>query len=145
MCAFNCLGKDCPNHCCGAYDGITSVLRPLGQVTMSEIILLPQDVRRLIDAGYAQLVREGEDGIARIDTAPDGTCAALVDGRCSVYEYRPAICRAYPLYIDMYSGVCALTECPAVPPDMRPEDYPEAMEALLDIYQYWIGRYRKLP
>lgn len=144
MCKFSCLGKDCPNHCCGPYNGISSNLRPLGNVQMSEIILLSKDAEALEHAGYSHLICTDPDGKVRINTAPDGTCAALVDGRCSVYDYRPAICRAYPLYLDIYSGVCALTECKAVPEDMRLEDYPEALENLLDIYQHWIDQYRKM-
>lgn len=143
MCKFHCLGKECPNHCCGSYDGISPNLKPLGNVQMSEIILLPKDVDALERAGYSHLICRDANGNTRIDTAPDGTCAALVDGKCSVYACRPAICRAYPLYLDMYSGVCALTECKAVPDDMRLEDCPEALENLLDIYQYWIDYYRK--
>ena len=143
MCKFRCLGKECPNHCCGAYEGISPNLRPLGDVQMSEIILLPKDVDALESNGYSDLIRRDDSGNARIDTAPDGTCAALVDGSCSVYACRPAICRAYPLYLDMFSGVCGLTECKAVTDDMRAEEHPEALESLLDIYQYWIDLYRK--
>ena len=140
---FRCLGKDCPNHCCGAYDGFSPVLRPLGSVRMSEIILLPEDVKALQNAGYDHLIQWGQDGIAKILTAPDGTCAALQDGKCSVYAQRPAICRAYPLYMDMYSGVCALTECKAIPEEMPLEEYKEELRNLLNIYQYWIDFYKK--
>ena len=143
MCKFRCMGEKCPNHCCGAYDGIAPDLRPLGNVKMSEIILLPKDVEALEQAGYASLIRREPNGICKISTAPDGTCAALEDGRCSIYEYRPAICKAYPLYLDMFAGVCALTECKAVGDDMRLEDHPEMLESLLDIYQFWIDHYRK--
>jgi len=110
---------------------------------MTEIILLPKDIDRLTQAGYSHLIRKYPNGMARLDTATDGTCVALIDGRCSVYSCRPAICRAYPLYLDMFSGVCALTECKAVPDDMQLDDYAEELENLLDIYQFWIDQYRK--
>ena len=143
MCIFRCLGKECPSHCCGPYGGVCDNLRPLGSVRMSEIILLPKDTVALERAGYSHLIRRDASGITKIDTAPDGTCAALADGRCSVYAYRPAICRAYPLYLDMFSGVCTLTECKAVPDDICLEDYPEMLENLLEIYLHWIDFYRK--
>lgn len=143
MAGFHCLGKSCPNHCCGSYDGISPNLRPMGSVGMSEIILLPKDVEALKEAGHAHLIQENADGIARIRTAPDGTCAALVDGRCAVYTCRPAICKAYPFYLDMFAGVCVLTECPGVGEDLCVEDYPEAVKELLEIYQYWIEIYHK--
>ena len=140
---FCCLGADCPNHCCGAYDGISSNLKPLGNVKMSEIILLPQDMEAMEKAGAGHFIQRNENGVAVMYTAPDGTCAALKDGRCSIYECRPAICKAYPLYLDMFSGVCALGECKAVTPDLQADDLGDALKYLLDIYQYWIDLYRQ--
>ena len=106
-------------------------------------MLLPEDVKNLeaINCGY--LIRTDTDGISTIQTAPDGTCAALDQGCCSVYEARPAICRAYPLYLDMFVGVCALTECKAVTPDIPLQSYSENLKSLLDIYQYWIDYYKQ--
>lgn len=140
---FPCLGAACPNHCCGAYEGITPNLQSLGPVKFSEIILLPEDAENLRNANFGHLILVKEDGIARIKTAPDGTCAALVDGKCDVYDCRPAICRAYPLYLDMYVGVCALKECPGVTSQMTLENHPDALKSLLDVYQYWIDCYRQ--
>lgn len=142
-CNFSCLGKNCPNHCCGAYEGITPNLQALGNVSFTEIILLPKDVELLLKGGYKNLIKMKEQGIASITTGEDGTCAALHNGRCSIYEYRPSICRAYPLYLDMYVGACALKECPCVDEKVQIENHPEALENLLDVYQYWIDSYRK--
>ena len=142
MSEFCCWGKDCPNHCCGPYDGVSPNLRPLGSVKMSEIILLPKDVEALKEAGCHDIICRDDSGIDRIDTAPDGTCAALIDGKCSIYSCRPTICKAYPLYLDMFTGVCALTECCAVSDKMSLDEQPEMLESLLDIYQYWIDYYR---
>ena len=141
-CNFKCLGADCPNHCCGAYSGGAQALHPLGNIGFSEIILLPEDVKRLKSAGYEHLIRTGADGIFTIQTAQDGTCAALEEGRCKIYDARPAICRAYPLYLDMFVGVCVLKECKAVSNDLCIDDYNEALSNLLDIYQYWIDIYK---
>ena len=143
MSHFRCLGSDCPNHCCGPYSGISPLLRPLGHVKMSEIILLPQDAEALKAAGAERFIRQNENGVMIMDTSPDGTCAALKNGRCEVYDSRPAICKAYPLYLDMFAGVCALEECKAVSSDLRPEDLGDALRNLLDIYQYWIDFYRQ--
>ena len=145
MCNFICLGKECPNHCCGPYNGISPNLRSLSGVQMSEIILLPKDIDRIKNAGLSHLIQIKGNGVHTISTASDGTCIALKDGRCSIYDFRPAICRAYPLYLDMFSGVCVLTECPVVPKDIHLDDHSDALENLLDIYQYWINFYRKQP
>lgn len=140
---FHCLGRECPDHCCGAYSGVSPKLLPLGKTNPSEIILLPKDLEALKDAGYGELISENADGIARINTSIDGTCSALKDGRCTIYKCRPAICKAYPLYLDMFSGVCVLKECPAVPSDARLEQFSDALKSLLDIYQYWIDIYKQ--
>lgn len=141
-CEFKCLGPDCPNHCCGAYSGGASALHSLGSIGFSEIILLSEDVAHLKAAGYEHLIRENSEGMSTIHTAPDGTCAALKDGRCDIYDVRPAICRAYPLYLDMFVGACTLNECKAVPSNLQLRDCKEALSSLLDIYQFWINYYR---
>ena len=141
---FSCLMADCPSHCCKTYNGISPNLHPLGNVSMTEIVLLPTDVKRLQEAGCENLIVVGKDDISRIRTAPDGTCSALCDGVCSIYEHRPAICRAYPLYLDLYTGVCLLKECPAVPKNATVEDFPNELKNLLDIYNYWITRYSSI-
>ena len=108
----------------------------------SEINLLPDDFERLKSAHLEHLIVCKEDNIMRIRTEADGTCAALEDGKCTIYDNRPAICRAYPLYLDMYVGVCALKECSGVPANMGIKPDSEALRSLLDIYQYWIDYYR---
>lgn len=118
-------------------------MNPLGSIGFSEIILLPEDVNRLKEAGYEHLIRTNTEKIATIHTAPDGTCAALKDGRCDIYDARPAICRAYPLYLDMFVGACTLNECKAVPSNPQLSHYEGALSSLLDIYQFWIDYYRK--
>ena len=140
---FNCLGAACPNHCCGAYNAVSPSLRTLGEVQPTEIVLLPKDVEQLEAAGLHDLIRRGNDGHWRIITESDGRCAALKNGECSIYESRPSICKAYPLYMDMYTGACVLKECPGAAENMRLEDFQEAMNSLLDVYQYWIDHYRK--
>lgn len=141
--SFSSLGAACPNHCCGAYDGISPNLQPLGTVKFSEIILLPEDEQCLRNAHHDHLILVGEDGIARIRTAPDGTCAALENGVCAVYQNRPTICRAYPFYLDMYAGVCRLQECPGGISEMTPEDYPDMLKSMLDIYRFRISFYEQ--
>lgn len=140
---FNCLGAACPNHCCGAYTGISPNLQTTGSTLFSEIVLLPEDVSRIQEAGYEHLIVHKNDKLSCIKTAPDGTCAALSNGRCAIYDYRPSICRAYPLYLDMYTGVCLLKECPGVSEDISIADFSYNLNYLLNIYQYWINFYRK--
>lgn len=140
---FKCLGKDCPNHCCGPFDGISDKLKELSGVNFSEIILLPEDVERIKKTGKGNYIVSGENGIYKIKTHEDGTCFALKDGKCTIYEQRPAICKAYPLYIDMFAGLCYVNECSAFNSVLKSEEYKNALKSLLDIYKYWIKIYEK--
>lgn len=135
---FICLGKNCPKHCCGSFNGISDSLRPMCGIEFSEIILLPEDVRKLQEAGYNNLIKQASNGMMIINTDEDGTCGALKDGICQIYNVRPAICRAYPLYLDMFAGVCVATECKAIGENITVDQCEGALEALLKIYQYWI-------
>lgn len=135
---FHCLSERCPNHCCGPFSGISDNLRPMNGINFSEIILLPEDVQRIRSIGCADMIEEAPIGIMTLKTAEDGTCAALGNGRCKIYEARPEICRAYPLYLDMFAGVCAVTECKAFGKDITIDQCQGAAETLLKVYQYWI-------
>lgn len=140
---FACLGKGCPNHCCGAFNGVSDKLRELDVFAFSEIVLLPDDIRRIRQAGKEDYIARKEDGIWTMKTADDGTCAALRGGRCDIYEVRPSLCKAYPLYLDLFAGLCCVTECPAFDPAAPHQAYQEALRSLLDVMQYWINRYRE--
>lgn len=135
---FCCLGEKCPNHCCGAFNGISVKLRPMNGIKFSEIILLPDDVRNIKAMGHEEMIEKAPNGIMVLKTAEDGTCMALKNGRCLIYDARPAICRAYPLYLDMFAGVCAVTECKAFTENITINHCEGAMESLLKVYQYWI-------
>lgn len=139
---FSCLGEKCPKHCCGSFYGISDSLRPMNGIKFSEIILLPEDVRKMQEAGHHDLIKQASNGIMVIKTGEDGTCSALKNGKCQIYEARPAICRAYPLYLDMFAGVCSVTECKAFGENITVDQCGEALEALLKIYQYWIEYWR---
>jgi len=141
---FDCLGSSCPNHCCGAFDGITPNLKSVEGRSFSDIILTPEDERSLREGGYDSYIVRGADGVARIKTAEDGTCSALKDGKCLVYEHRPSICKAYPLYLDMFSGLCFVNECVAFTEDIDVDDCRVALGSLLDLYEFWIDHYRNL-
>lgn len=141
---FDCLGNDCKNHCCKSYSGMESKMRQLSGISFEKIILLPDDIAKIKDIGRTDLLADPpSNGIVTIKTAKDGTCAALVNGRCSIYNNRPAICHAYPLYLDMFTGVCVLNECEAA----ASVDYLSELKAnlfsLMEIYRFWIDYYEK--
>lgn len=73
----------------------------------SSIILDPYDVNRLVAGtgkGLMQLIEEGHvelnvvEGIALPNIKMNPDCGFLNEsGRCSIHEYRPGICRLFPL------------------------------------------------
>ncbi|MDE5931843.1 MAG: YkgJ family cysteine cluster protein [Lachnospiraceae bacterium] len=138
---FQCMGEKCPNHCCGSFDGISQRLRAIGTISFQEILLLPEDKDALCAIGREDLIVEKENGLAIIKTAPDGTCEALTGGKCGIYPARPAICRCYPLYMDLFTGICVDEKCPAVSGLSYEAVTAEAKEALLKVYAYWLKYY----
>ena len=139
---FSCLGAACPNHCCGAFSGLSGKLKKLDKLAFTEIVLLPEDVTRIREAGKAAYIVRKDPDLFTMKTEKDGTCAALHEGRCELYDVRPSLCKAYPLYLDLFAGLCYVSECPAFDPQMPVSEYRDALRHLLDVYQYWIDRYR---
>lgn len=94
---------------------------------------LCQDACGPITGGHRELVRMKRAGVTLLPvmdqvrqlTADDYTCPALVDGQCSTYAVRPAICRVW--------GAAEDLRCPhgCEPADGRLLTGPEA-HALLD-------------
>ena len=140
---FHCLGLECPNHCCGDFNGFSGRLTSLSGIDFTEIILTEKDKLRLEKASLNNLIVDNATGIFTIKTSEKGTCAALQDGRCTIYEFRPAICRAFPLYLDFYVGLCVDKMCPAFD-GQRNDDYKEALENLIEVYSFWINYYSKM-
>ncbi|MCU1494919.1 MAG: hypothetical protein JWO62_2683 [Acidimicrobiaceae bacterium] len=57
--------------------------------------------RNLLKRRGVELVRPMTTVLSMLDGISDGTCPALADGRCSVYEDRPTICRLWGLVAEM--------------------------------------------
>lgn len=76
-----------------------------------------------------------DDKYDRIMQIVDGHCIALKDGKCSIYEKRPAVCRAFQVgcsccenirlgYLNAHTcGFCKVSE--ALQKDMKEEKKPE--------------------
>ena len=142
---FHCKTPACSKHCCKSYNGNADRLQSIDNNNFSEIILLPEDKERLLAAGYECLVKEsGNKHHFIIATEEDGTCLALENDICTIYDLRPAICRAYPLYLDMFAGICEQRECSGVI-DGDPREYnKETISSAIDVYEYWIKYYKNI-
>jgi len=66
----------------------------------TEMILTNEDVDRLTHLGFDKNFFVKEDDGWLVLKNKKGQCVFLEDGLCSVYAYRPAGCRTYPLVYD---------------------------------------------
>ncbi len=66
----------------------------------TEMILTNDDVDRLVQVGFTAEFFMQEDDDWLVLKNKDGQCVFLEDGLCSIYIYRPAGCRTYPLVYD---------------------------------------------
>ena len=112
-----------------------------------EIILTNEDYEHIYESGHSELIEEETSPITgkryyRMALHPDGTCKAFKNGRCTINAFKPTLCKAFPFYFDMFSGLCAILcegfsdEC-----DTRLEECKESFEAARKMYEYWIDFY----
>ena len=142
---IQCDSLKCNNNCCSAFSGISSHLTPFGKLAcFSDIILTNEDYQLLIKAGYAEFIEIGEEGLKKLKTLKDGCCCAYQQGKCTIYENRPTICRAYQFYIDIFAGLCVINDCPSAPNNDRIIEYAEDIKTVLAVYKYWIEYYERI-
>jgi len=108
----NCLGKNCPNHCCSnKFKGLSSALRNEDDSKFVQIQLNDEEVKKIVERGRKDLV-ESIDGNYYLKLNEDFSCLALENGECSIYDARPDICKLYPYYFDPFCGFCIDKNCP---------------------------------
>jgi len=107
-----------------------------------DIVLTPQDVSNMDKKIINKYVFTGQDNIKRIRTDEKGLCSAYKLGRCVINDFKPTICRCFPLYLDAFVGLCAFKNCSSVKKSYTIEDYLDELEHLLNMYEFWISYYR---
>jgi Fe-S-cluster containining protein len=138
---FACLREDCPSSCCGPFGGVHSGIDSVEGRPFSEIVLTPDDANRINSEGYSHLIELTDSGHYRMRLLEDGTCAAFKDGRCSIHKIKPTLCRAFPFYVDMFVGLCAVTECPGFGSGWtKTENLKEEINAAKRMYSFWLDR-----
>lgn len=136
---FVCLQQECPESCCGPFGGVQRGIESIEGRSFSEIILTSDDSKQLLASGESHLMEMPEEGRYRMKLLEDGTCTALKDGKCSIHHIKPTVCRAFPFYVDMFVGLCAVTTCPGFGPDStKIEDLADEIEASRSMYQFWL-------
>jgi len=144
---FQCKLNYCSNSCCGPFAGINENIVNIDNRPFSEIVLSEADINRLYDNGYSQFIetslsKQTNKEYKKMALYPDGSCKAFIDGKCSINEIKPTLCRAFPFYFDMFSGLCAIT-CEGFSDKYWSDlgDYEECFEAARKMYEFWIDFY----
>ena len=146
---FACKLDGCSHCCCGPFSGINKNLSNLEGRPFNEIVLTEEDYDRLMLHGRFDLVEEGHSEhlnktYHRMILNEDGSCKAWVDGRCTINSIKPTLCEAFPFYIDMFSGLCAIMcegfrdECITDMKECEP-----SLEAARKMYEFWTRFYRE--
>ena len=136
---FACLKEKCPNSCCGPFGGVQRGIDSIEGRKFSEIVLTPEDSKRLLASGCAHLIELTDKGKYRMKLHEDGTCIAFVNGKCSIHEVKPTVCRAFPFYIDMFAGLCGIIACPGFGSGWtKIEDLSEEVQSAKKMYQHWV-------
>lgn len=143
--SFQCKCEQCPpdKQCCGEFDGVSTCLTPMGNQIFSDIVLTYADVEAMKMNGLEDIY-ENRDGLFFLKMNINGSCPHyLSDGKCKIYPYRPSLCKAYPLYLDMFGGLCFINSCPGANSQAdNLSKYSHQISALLDVYQHLIDFYR---
>lgn len=136
---FACLKEECPNSCCGPFGGVQRGIDSIEGRQFSEIVLTEDDTKRLLASGCAQLIEHSAGGNYRMKLQSDGSCIAFKNGRCSIHTIKPTLCRAFPFYVDMFVGLCGVTECPGFGSGWtKVEDLQNEVKAAKDMYSFWL-------
>ncbi|MBQ3572825.1 MAG: hypothetical protein IJA15_08360 [Clostridia bacterium] len=146
---FCCRMNECQHSCCGPFSGITSELGSIDNRPFEEIVLTKEDYERFYQAGLLHFVEKGfSEGTGKsyykMALEKDGTCKAFVDGRCTINNEKPTLCKAFPFYFDMFSGLCAI-ECEGFSEEYWSDlsNYEGCFEAAQKMYEFWIDFYSK--
>ena len=144
---FKCKAEHCEHCCCGPFEGITKELCNIDRRPFDEIVLTPEDYQKIYDNGYSDLMEEGysqemNKSYHRMVLEPDGTCTAWKNGKCLIHDFSPTLCRAFPFYFDMFSGLCAIN-CEGFSDEnwTEIEDYKYALDAAKKMYEFWLDFY----
>ena len=146
---FRCKTCTCQHSCCGPFAGISAELTNIDGRPFDEIVLTPEDFDALVKNGYAHLIEKGVSKVNgrtyyKMALAEDGTCKAFKDGKCSIYKVSPTLCKAFPFYFDMFSGLCAI-DCEGFSEDnwVPIEEFEPYFDYAKKMYQFWLDFYCK--
>ncbi len=146
---FVCCQNHCNHTCCGPFVGISDELKSLENRPFDEIVLTTEDYELIFSSGFENFVEKAVSPITgkeyyKMALKEDGTCKALVEGKCSIHDVNPTLCKAFPFYFDMFAGLCAIS-CEGFSDknwvDLK--DVEPYIEAAKKMYSFWLDFYSK--
>jgi len=144
---FRCKTSSCQHSCCGPFSGVSTELTNIDERPFDEIVLTTDDYNNLVENGYGHLIEKGVSKVNgkeyfKMALFEDGSCKAFKDGKCSIYKNSPTLCKAFPFYFDMFSGLCAI-DCEGFSDDTWVDI--ASVQPMIDrakkMYQFWIDFY----
>lgn len=137
---FKCLGKKCPQNCCGPYAGAVTGIETIGNIGFHNTFLTDEDIVKIEQNGFGFLIDILETGQKVMKLNSDHSCSAFEDGKCTIQQFKPTLCRAYPFYIDMFSGLCGIIDkCPGFGAgETLLSDMAGDINATMEMYGHWI-------
>lgn len=113
-----CLRDKCPRSCCGSFKDRNRIYNKLYKscfnIGHEEILLTLEDKKIIEKINGQKFIKILKNGSAYIKLNKNGFCPHLKNGLCSIYSIRPQICRAYPFYLDLSSGLNVDILCPGI-------------------------------
>ena len=140
---FGCKKHECDINCCGEFNGITDNIKPLGRRNFKEIILTKKDLQALMQSDYADYIYIASDGLGRVKTHSNGECLAYRNGQCEINKFKPTICKSFPLYLDLFIGLCTIKCCPSTMQELSENNYKSEIESFIEMCEFWIGYYKE--
>jgi len=140
---FRCKKQECDINCCGKFGGITDNLIPIGGREFTEIILTKNDLHALLQSKYSEYVYIASDGLGRVKTDSNGECQAYRNRQCEINEFKPTICKSFPLYLDLFIGLCAIKSCPPTEQKLLENDYKSEIKSFIEICEFWVEHYKE--
>ena len=148
MLHWACLKDKCPNPCCGPFCGVSADFASIFALHPSEIPLTYEDERQMLELyetkATANIEHRGDEAFIKLRN--DGSCPFWERGLCSINQAKTSICRAYPLYLDMFTGLNIITSCPGIGNGWTAKGELDAMlRALVEIYEFHLLKKVRQP
>lgn len=104
---WTCLREKCPENCCGYFRDRSPDYRSVKGIHHDEMLILSDEVGNFSDD---VLSRQGKNYYLKLEK--DRSCPLFNAGKCKQFEDRPSVCKAYPFYIDLFTGLNIDMSCP---------------------------------